>query len=160
MAFPTHTRAGNWTVNSVAVGVNPYGAWRIRNLSLLWQEATQRGADRRLPRTPGVKPYRRRRDVTEHVLELQICGDVNGQTGAPITNTFVGLETNWLLLAGLADPSAPSNSNGTWSSTLTLPSGATKTQPIHVKSLDITHSTRNLIEADLVISIPAGSYLA
>lgn len=161
MAFPTHTRAGNWTINGIAVGVNPYGAWRIRDLYRLWAEAQKRGGDRRLPTAPGVKAYRRRRDVTQIVLDLQVCGDVNGQTGMPIADTFEGLETNWLYLMGaLVDPTAPTSPDGTWPSVLTLPSGATKSQPIHVVSCEPVDGTRNLIEAELVISIPAGTYLA
>lgn len=158
MPVSTATDGGHWVINSVEVGVNQYGAWRVIDLPLLWTEAKQRGANRVLPGVAGQKAYQRRRDTTERTVTLQVFGDVNGQSGATVTNARAGLETNWLYLnAQIVKPTG--TTDGTHTSTLYLPSGASLSAPIHVVDLEPHTIYKNFIIADLTVSIPGGTYL-
>lgn len=155
MPVSLQTAGGQLSIASINIGVNASGAYRCRNLYVLWQEAAQRGKDRVLPAVDGVKAYRRRRDVTVHTLELVIVGDIT-YTGSTPSSTLVGLETNyWYLRDNVV---APTTGDGTRAATLTLPSGTTKTANVHVLELKPGQTSNNYMLATMDISIPAGRF--
>lgn len=154
---------GSLVINNLAGNTQ---AWCIVDLSMLWIGADQRGADRLIPGSNGVRAQRRRRTITEYDLPMIIVGSVD-KNGVIYADPWDGfqrnideLKTTWTDPTGTGD--------GTRSATLTLPSGATRTASIHVSPLeaDPPVSGRDVETglpevtalATLPISIPDGEF--
>lgn len=152
------TTAGDLTIASVAMNC---AAWKLVGDSLLrlWLPADQRGEDRLIPGAAGVKALQRRDTVTTVSLDLLVSG-LADRNGVAATGTYVAqLYTN---LAYLRDNVvAPTGTgDGTRSATLTLPSGSTLTEPVHVVGLktgDMALDGR-WVKAVLELSIPSGRF--
>jgi hypothetical protein len=136
-------------------------AWDITDLTALWHDHNVRGSDRRIPGVNGVRPYRRRLDVTEIPLTIFIVGDVD-RFGAPQSNAMNGLAANVQHL--MSNVVLPTNTgDGTRSAVLTIPGLANRTASIHVLSLQSQRvvadaSVAALMVATLTISIPTGRF--
>jgi len=152
------TTAGDLTIGGVAMNC---AAWKLVGDSLLrlWLPAEQRGEDRLIPGAAGVKALQRRNTVTTVSLDLLVAG-LADRNGVAATGTYVAqLYTN---LAYLRDNVvAPTGTgDGTRSATLTLPSGSTLTEPVHVVGLktgDMALDGR-WVKAVLELSIPSGRF--
>jgi hypothetical protein len=130
-------------------------AWRVVNVSELWQAADQDGSDTIIPGANGARPNPRWRRPTERVLELHIFGEANRE-GTPYANARIGLWTNVVALrSGLVNP--PGSSTGTRTCIVHLGDGSTTlTGPVHVTGLEWTPRSPVWIVAALTLSIPAG----
>jgi hypothetical protein len=150
--------SGTLTVASVSLNCP---AWDITDLTPLWHDWNIRGSDRRIPGVNGVRPYRRRYDVTEIPLTIWITGDVD-RFGAPQTDAWAGLANNVNYLT--TNVVAPTNTgDGTRAAVLTVPGLANRNANIHVLKLQPQrvvgdHSVNVLMIATLTISIPAGRF--
>lgn len=130
-------------------------AWDVLNLWVLWRGPATRGNDRRLPGVPGVKPYRRRATVSKRTLELVVFG-FRDPTGAPYADVREGLEANLdFLRANVTDPT--NIGDGTRTAVLELPSGATRTGPIHIEDFDVAGLGPTSVKATMDISLPEGA---
>lgn len=152
-AFTWNTAAGGLTIG----GVDMMGpAWQVRNLIELWLPSQQRGRDKVIPGVAGRRPYRRFDDATVRTLSLKITGDVD-RTGAAQSNTFLGLQTNIDYL--ITNVVAPTGSgDGTRSLVLTMPSGATRTESVHVTGMEVGDYDERArwVLATIDLSIPSG----
>ena len=147
------TAAGALTIGGVAMFCP---AWKVINLQDLWAAAEQRGRDVVIPGTSGVRPRRRRDTVTERTLRMLIVGDVD-RTGSPQSNKLTGLYTNVEYLR--ANVVAPTGSgNGTRSAVLTIPSGSTLTEDVHVTGMTLgdVREDGGWVFATIDLSIPSG----
>ena len=129
---------------------------RVLNLQTLFSAANVRGSDLIIPGVAGVKPRRRRVTATEHSLSCILRGDVD-DTGAITADPLAALADLCDLYVALADP--PTVGDGTKSSTLTFPNGATSTKDIHVLGFEVGDMVGPWsVRAVLDISIPSGRY--
>lgn len=145
--------SGSLEINGISMHTS---AWTVVDVTVLWMGADIRGADRILPTTPGVIPYRRRMTVTRHSLPMVIVGHVD-QAGLPYADPWEGLETNIdYLRAWIVDPT--NSGDGTLPASLTMPSGAVRTADIHVLGLNLGIVSRARMRATLDISIPEGVF--
>lgn len=152
-AFQWNPAAGGLTIAAVDM-MQP--AWQVTNLIELWLPATQRGEDKLIPGVAGRRPYRRFQDSTRRTLRLKITGDVD-RTNAPQSNRFVGLQTNIdYLVTNVIDP--PTTGDGTRTLVLTMPSGSTRTEPVHVLGMEVAqyNEAARWALATIELSIPAG----
>ena len=136
-------------------------AWDVADLTPLWAEVSVRGEDRRIPGVPGVIPYRRRIDVTEHALTMVIIGTAD-RSGVEQTNAWVGLENNiaelWTKIINPLD-----TGNGLQIARLTMPSGALRYANIHILGLRLSEVQGDgtdfaYVVGALQISIPTGRF--
>jgi len=152
-AFTWNTAAGGLTIG----GVDMMGpAWQVRNLIELWMPASQRGSDKVVPGVAGRRPYRRFNDATTRTLSLKITGDVD-RTGAAQSDFFEGLQANIDYL--ITNVVAPTGSgDGTRSLVLTMPSGSTRTEPVHVLGMEVGDYDERArwVLATIDLSIPSG----
>jgi len=94
-------RTGILTVNSIVLS-GP--AWDTPDLSMLWVDAAQRGANRRVSGTPGVRFKRKRYDESPALIPLLVIGHFD-PAGAVQANAMLGLQLNLeTLRAGLVEP--------------------------------------------------------
>lgn len=150
--MPAPTRAEYLTIDGVPI---PCPAWEAKSLLPLWQGPDVRGSDRRIPGAAGVKPYRRRADVSTRTLELVIYG-FEDPDGNPNADVREGLEANvFYFRSTIADPTGAGD--GTRTAVLHLPSGATKTGPVHVVSFDLGELGPTSVRATLDLSLPEGA---
>lgn len=155
MSFTHNDDAGGLTIGAVDMfGI----AWEIRDLYKLWMPADQRGSDVLLPGVAGMLARKRRPTATTHILELKINGAItsagvtSGSTFSKLYTNLVYLNTNVVAPTGTTD--------GTRSAVLTVPGGATFTEPIHVLGLEPVDVVANgaWMLAELEISIPSGRF--
>lgn len=131
-------------------------AWAVLNNWVFWQPAAKRGEDNIIPGRSGALPNRRRRTATVVTLELLIIGTVDrlGVAQPPADwQQQLALNSEWL------DDNifAPVNTtDGTRTAVLTLPSGYTRTGPVHVLDVNYGVTVAPAITATVDISIPAG----
>lgn len=139
------------TISGVPI---PCPAWEAKSLLPLWQGPSVRGSDRIIPDGDAV-PYPRRGTVTRRVLELTVFGYVDVD-GAAATDFREQLEENiYYFRANISDP--PGTADGTRPAVLHLPSGATKSGPIHVIEFALAELGPAGARATLDISIPGGA---
>ncbi len=155
MPVSYNTNQGGLTIG----GINMFcPAWRIDNLYELWLPADQRGQDRVRPGVSGLLAVKRRDTATRKSLRMLIVGDVD-RTGAASSSKMAGIYTN---IAYLRDNVvAPTGTtDGTRSAVLTVPGGATITEPIHVTGLEVSDLREDgaWVRAVLEISIPSGRF--
>ena len=148
------SRMGDLTINGVEMmGV----AWQMLDLKVLWEPGKQRGTNRLLPGTSGVKAYRKRVTETPYSMPMVITGFVD-RSGAAQANPYAGLENNVSYLrSNVVDPT--NVGDGTRASVLTMPSGATRSANIHVMGLVLGNQAGPIVLATLEIEIPAGVYV-
>jgi hypothetical protein len=155
MPVSYNTNQGGLTIGGVDMFCP---AWRIDNLYELWLPADQRGQDRVRPGVSGLLAVKRRDTATRKSLRMLIVGDVD-RTGAASSSKMAGIYTN---IAYLRDNVvAPTGTtDGTRSAVLTVPGGATITEPIHVTGLEVSDLREDgaWVRAVLEISIPSGRF--
>ena len=152
-ALTHNTAAGDLTIGGVAMNCP---AWKVLNLHELWLPADQRGADVILPGVSGVRARRRRDTRTTRSLRMVITGDVD-RNGSPQSNKFTGLYTNVEYLR--ANVVAPTGSgDGTRSAVLTLPSGSSLTESVHVVGMTTGEFRGDAawLRAVIELSVPSG----
>lgn len=155
MPVSYNTNAGNLTIGGVAMFCP---AWKVQNLPELWLPAEQRGTDKVRPGVAGRKAIKRRDDATRRSLRMIVVGDVD-RTGAASSSKLTGLYTNIAYLRdNVVNPTGATD--GTRSAVLTLPGGATLTEPVHVTGMEISDLRQDGGWARLVIdlSIPSGRF--
>jgi len=146
------TRSTYLEINSIPLATP---AWDCLNIHVLWQSPAIRGSDRLLPGAVGVRPRRRRVDVTKYTLELVIRGEQNWE-GTYYASAATGLETNvYYLRSNVTD--VYTSGDGTRSATLHNPAGGTKTGYLHVESFQLEPVSFKTARATIDISIPAGA---
>ena len=152
------TTAGDLTIGGVALNC---AGWKLLGDSQqrLWQPGAQRGDDRIIPGVSGVKALPRRVTATIVSLDLLVAG-LADRNGVAASGTYVAqLYTNLdYLRANVVDP--PGGADGTRSAVLTLPSGSTITESVHVLGLktgDMALDGR-WVKAVLELSIPSGRF--
>lgn len=132
-------------------------AYVLTDISPLLGSGDVRGSDRILPGVPGVKPYPRRRTVTEYSLDLFVDGsfDDDGSHNAdPRTAVYDHLE---YLIGELVDP--PAGADGTRAGTLHLPDGSTRTADVTVVGIDVTATVGPAsLRCVLVLSLSDGRF--
>lgn len=129
-------------------------AWKVVDLSPLWEGPDVRGGDRLIPGAAGVRAYPRRATVSQRSLPMLVFGAVD-QDGAPYPDPREGLETNFeYLRTNVADPT--NLGAGTRVAVLHLPSGATRTADVHVEALRPGPLGPSSMRAVLTLSIPGG----
>jgi hypothetical protein len=131
-------------------------AWWISDLSPLWGSPDVRGADKVIPGASGVRPKKRRANVTQVVLELVVVGEYDRFDAPTAIDPTEQLEANVAYLrANVMDPT--NVGDGTRLATHHLPSGATRSGPVHV--IDFEPASRALTEMTfaLGLSIPGGA---
>jgi hypothetical protein len=153
MALNSATPHGSITISGVSLNTP---AWRVLDLTDLWLDGRQRGKDRLVPGAAGVVANMRRRTVTEVDLPMVIIGDCD-QTGAAHTDSMDGL---WRNVDYLNDNvcSPTGTGDGTRAAVLTLPSGTTLAESVHVLGLELGASSRTGKLATLTLSIPSGKF--
>lgn len=145
--------AGDLTIGGIAMNCP---AWKVLNLHELWQPADQRGADRVVPGASGVLPLRRRDTVTQRSLQMLISG-THLQNGTEASTPLIGLQVNVEYLRD--NVVAPTGTgNGTRTAVLTMPSGATRTESVHVVGMEFgdLRPDGHWLRAVLTLSIPTG----
>lgn len=151
--FTYNAAAGDLTIGGIAMNCP---AWKVLNLHELWQPADQRGTDRLIPGSNGVLPLRRRDTVTQRSLQMIISG-THLQNGNEASTPLVGLQVNIEYLRD--NVVAPTGTgDGTRTAVLTMPSGATRTEPVHVTGLEFgeLRPDGHWLRAVLTLSIPSG----
>lgn len=130
-------------------------AWRVENISELWQTADVDGSDTPIPGAHGARPNPRWRRPTRRQLQLFIFGDAK-RDGTPIANSRKGV---WDNVADLRTSivTAPNTTDGTRAMVVHL-SGTTTTLvgDVHVESLAWSPFSPGILAATIDISIPAG----
>lgn len=131
-------------------------AWRIINMSTLFEGPDVRGSNRVLPGTAGEKAFPKRVGATVKVLQMVVYGGRKWDNTV-YSDRHVGLETNLLYLADnlAVPPAAPA---GTRASTLHLADGSTRTANIQVIKFRIGSGGGLDTLATLDINIPTGRY--
>jgi hypothetical protein len=151
--FEWNSAAGGLTIGGISLTTT----WcRVMNLVELWLPADQRGQDRIVPGSAGVKAQQRRDTVTRRTLRLTIAGDVT-YTGATTGDAFERLQINIdYLRANIVAPTG--TTNGTRSAVLTMPDGTTRTEDVHVTGMDVGRYAEDgrWMLATLDLSIPSG----
>lgn len=164
MAFADPTCEGELEIDNISLNT---AAWVVFSdeqglggLMQLWANFQTRGEDRLVPGAAGVIPYPRRLTVYQPHLNIAVCGDVD-ENGDPVADTAEGVEANlaYLMTNVFAQPS---NTDGTRSAVLTMPSGATRTADIHILGFEQTFGRLqyrdSVIEGKIHISIPVGAF--
>ncbi|MGA1075574.1 MAG: hypothetical protein ACO307_10635 [Ilumatobacteraceae bacterium] len=153
MPFEWNTAAGGLTI----AGISLTTTWcRVQNLVDLWLPADQRGQDRIVPGSAGVRAQQRRDTVTRRTLRLVIAGDVT-YTGSTAGDAFERLAINVdYLRANIVAPTG--TTNGTRSAVLTMPDGTTRTEEVHVTGMELGRYAEDArwLLATLELSIPSG----
>lgn len=141
-------------INSVALATP---AWRIDDLTPLYQEADQRGSDILIPHSSGVLAQQRRRTVTLVALGIWVFGE-SDQNGSAHSNPLYGLDVNVAYLrTNIVAPTG--TSDGTRSATWHLANGSsTRTASVHVLGLDLSRMSPTTMKGALRLSIPAGRF--
>jgi hypothetical protein len=159
--FNYSTVEGNLTLNGVPMKTP---AWTCPDLTPLWLPPTVRGQDRILPGAPGVRPFRRRKTVTEYALDFRVSGmtDMNGVVTVGTGNgpeEFEQLELNLQYLRqNVFDSDVSANPNGTIPGVLVMPSGAVRTAAVHVLGFSVNTRVSHILQGTLDISIPSGGF--
>lgn len=132
-------------------------AWRILDLSPLWDGPQVRGDDLLIPGTAGVLTQPRRATVTRKVLPIAIFGEQDWE-GNVYADPFTGVRTNLDYL--YTNVFAPvGTGDGTRAATHHLKSGATRTANIIVLSpLDVRPAGKHSLIGRLDILIPDGRF--
>lgn len=137
-------------INSVPLATP---AWLLLDIDQMWNPADVRGTDLIIPGAVGVVALPRRKTVSNRSLTLVIFGDFTWE-GTPVANVRVGLQNNLAhLKTNIVDPAS---GDGTRTAVLHLPSGATKTGPVHVEHFSVVGQTRSGLGATLDLSLPLG----
>lgn len=133
-------------------------AWTILDLSPLWMPPQVRGTNVTLPGTPGRRPYPLRFDQTDYDLEMVISGAVD-RHGALWPDPIMGLYENLLYLSeNVVEPMTPPLA--TRPAELVAPDGSTLlTADVQVLSLERGTTTDEIMQAVLIIRIPAGGFV-
>lgn len=127
-------------------------AWRVVNVSELWQGPEVRGDDRLVPLVDGVVPYPRRPDVTVRTLRVHIFGDYDHEGNAH-TDGRAGLWANIAYLRdNVADP--VTSGDGTRPIVVHLPDGDTLEGDAHVGPLEWSVQSPVWALATLDVSLP------
>jgi hypothetical protein len=131
-------------------------AWWITDLKPLWGSPEVRGADRSIPGVNGVKAYRRRPTVTLIVLELIVVGEYDRFDALTAIDPVDQLEENVAYLREFVTD--PTNvGDGTRPAVHHLPSGETRSGPVHVVKFTPADSAISEITFALGLSIPGGA---
>lgn len=129
-------------------------AWWVTDLTQLYQGGARRGADRVIPATTGVRPYRRRRTATAYPLPMVILGDVDVD-GLTHADVWSGWQANYELLHDelIVDPGSV---EGTRLATFTTADGSVRSGQVHVLAIDLGLVQEGRAKATLQLSIPSG----
>ncbi len=150
----SRTDTGALTINGVDMHTP---AWNVLDCRVLWLAQDMRIENVTLPEPlEGDYPFAYKPASARHSLEMAITGFVNS-SGVPYSNPWVGLETNIEYLRANLDtpPVAPI---ATFSASLVMPSGATRTAQVQVASLTIVDFANVETAALLEIVIPSGRF--
>lgn len=131
-------------------------AWEVAagGLLPLLQGPDVRGGDRIIPGGDAI-PYLRRSTITKRSVPMVIFGAYDHE-GTVHADHAVGLVANITYLrANVSDPTGVGD--GTRTATLHLKSGATRTGPVHVESLELGGDDENAVLAILTLSLPNGA---
>lgn len=149
---------GSLTINSVQLVNTAPNGWKALDLSPLWGAPNLRGSNVVIPGTAGQRAYPRRVDETIYRLPLVVF-HTHSVGGTPYADPSNGLQTNveylyqQLVVASLASPV---------SSTLTWPSGTTKTASVQCQLSDPgqagDHYGNTATKYTLYVTIPAGRF--
>lgn len=134
-------------------------AWRVVNVSELWQGPEVRGDDRLVPLVDGVVPYPRRPDVTVRTLRVHIFGDYDHEGNAH-TDGRAGLWANIAYLRdNVADP--VTSGDGTRPIVVHLPDGDVTTGCLTANGIGAASSPDGLerLYLDLTSSVVTYSEL-
>lgn len=151
--MPTPSQTEYLDIDGIPLAVE--GAWEWLDLSPLWQGADKVGDDRRLPRGR-VRSYPRYGSASVRSIEGYIYGfrDVNGNAFA---NVRTGLEANVSFLQEEIEAQPDPAGDGTRLGTLHMPSGATRSGPVHVIALSLGAFGPSAVRAVWELSIPTGA---
>lgn len=130
-------------------------AWRILDLTSLWDSAPLRGDDLTLPGANGVRPYARQIDAGRVALPMVIWGDRNRENTA-YGNVRTGLLTNMEALH--AAIVTPAGGDGTRTAVWHQADGGTQTAPVTVLGLVVRKLSPRAVSATLQLSIPQGRF--
>ncbi len=155
--FPVDISTGILTINSVSL--NTY-AWCCLDLRALYMPTDYRTGNVVIPGAHGRRPYAYWIDETTHDLPMFITGQVD-LAGTPHADPWVGYQTNIAYLTShlLVPPTAPT---ATYSASITMPSGSTKSADVQVLGLQFQAfdlNARFFQRAALTIRIPAGRFV-
>ena len=130
-------------------------AWRVLDLSPLWDAAPVRGEDRLIPFAQGVKPLARVVDALRVQCPLLIKGD-RDQDNAIISNTNIGLASNTDYLRSNIWTPNPAG-DGTWPLVLHMPDSSTRGADCFVlPPMQLVPAGKIALRAVIDILIPAG----
>lgn len=152
--MPTITATEYLEINSVPLATP---AWRLTDLTSLYDEADVRGDDILIPHSAGVLAQPRRRTVTKKALPIVVFGDYD-LDGVAHTDPREGLAINTAyLMTNVVAP--PGTGDGTRDAVWHLWDGSTKAADVHVLGgLGLKRKNPITVEGVLVISIPAGRF--
>lgn len=141
-------------INSVTLATP---AWRITDLTDLYDEAEIRGDDVLIPHSAGVVAKQRRRTVTRKALPITVFGE-SDQNGSAYGNARDGLAANVAYL--MTNVVAPTGaSDGTRAAVWHLRDGSTKSANVHVLApLGLTRISPTTMAGVLRLSIPTGRF--
>lgn len=152
-----NSAAGNLRIGGQYLNTPGY---KVLNLHEMWAPAPQRGQDRIVPGSNGVRPFRRRDTVATYDLQMFIIGAVYS-TGSPYgISVFEGLQANVAnLIATFVTPTG--TGDGTRTAILTLPDGTTRTKQVHVTGLEFGEASKDgaWLRAVMSISSPTGRFI-
>lgn len=161
--FNFSTVDGNLTLNGIPMKTR---AWTCPDLTPLWLPTAVRGQDRLLPMASGVRPFPRRRTVTQYALDFRVAGISNMHGVATTGSGAIGIEDFAMLEYNLTylrqnvlDPRISPNADGTVPGVLTMPSGTIRTADVHVLGFTVNTRVAYVLQGTLDISIPAGGFL-
>lgn len=143
---------------SLAISTIPLAtaAWRIRDLTPLFDALDQRGDDLLIPGTDGELPQPRRESGTRHSFVMDFWGE-HDSDGVAIANPRLGLITNIdYIKANVVAP--PGTATGTRAAVWTLPGGGTRSATVTVESLTFLRKAPTWAVGRLGIKIHAPGF--
>ena len=155
MGLVACTDMGSLTINSVNLFIT--GCWTVTNIEELWTGNAARGGNVVIAGATGQRAYPWRLDQSVYLLEMLFSGE-NNSSGTPYSNPYTGLVTNIeAFRAGVvAPPSAPT---ATYSATLTLPGGSTRTANVQPRVLTVKGSGGGpFADGQLELVVPLGRF--
>lgn len=141
-------------VNSVPLSTH---AWRITDISPLFNMEASRGSNRLVPGKDGLNPYRRRATETRYVFELRVKGKVD-EDGVAYSDSHEGLVTNLdYLRTNVA--AVQSSGDGTVTAIWHRPGALDDlTAEVHVTAFEVRRAISHTAWFDLEISNPSGTW--
>lgn len=145
--------AGYLTINSVPLATP---AWRITDLTPLFDAPKQRGDDLVIPGAAGVLARPRRNTATRIAFVIEVFGELDSD-GVAHANPALGLITNIdYLYTNVVAP--PGTATGTRAAEWTLPGGETRNADVHVLGLTFLRRSPTWARGRLDVNVPAGRF--